>query len=108
MKHKIISERKMRTMQIERQIGNEQRYLQNKARIYILKCFVELDCFVRFVKNSRHYDEVAEFLGFYHICDSEDKFSDSDDKEKNQKRNFDILQKRAGFATCKRKAGETW
>lgn len=105
MKHKIISERKMRTMQIERQIGNEQRYLQNKARIYILKCFVELDCFVRFVKNSRHYDEVAEFLGFYHICDSEDKFSDSDDKEKIKKEILIFCKKELDSLLAKEKRG---
>lgn len=95
----------MRTMQIERQIGNEQRYLQNKARIYILKCFVELDCFVRFVKNSRHYDEVAEFLGFYHICDSEDKFSDSNDKEKIKKEILIFCKKELDSLLAKEKRG---
>lgn len=56
-------------------ISAEQNYLQSKAKLYMLKCFVELDCFTRFItKCSYNYDEIAEFLGFYHLCDSKETY----------------------------------
>lgn len=63
-------------------VANEQSYLQNKARIYMLRCLLETDCFTRFAQRSNSFSEVAEFLGFYHICDSDEIFNKSKDKEK--------------------------
>lgn len=63
-------------------VANEQSYLQNKARIYMLRCLLETDCFTRFAQRSNSFSEMAEFLGFYHICDSDEIFNKSKDKEK--------------------------
>lgn len=63
-------------------ITNEQSYLQNKARIYMLRCILHTNCFTRFMQRSNNYSEVAEFLGFYHICDSDEIFKESKDKER--------------------------
>lgn len=62
--------------------NNEQSYLQNKARIYMLRCLTQTDCFTRFMQRSSSCSEVAEFLGFYHICDSDKSFDKSDNKDK--------------------------
>ena len=64
-------------------ISAEQNYLQNKARFIMLKCLVELGYFNRFIaKASYSYDDVAEFLGFYHICNSEENYKK--DKKANK------------------------
>lgn len=58
-------------------ISAEQNYLQNKARFIMLKCLVELDYFNLFIrKTSSDYDSIAEFLGFYDICDSLSSYHD--------------------------------
>lgn len=58
-------------------ISAEQNYLQNKARFIMLKCLVELDYFNLFIRKiSSYYDSVAEFLGFYDICDSLESYHD--------------------------------
>lgn len=64
-------------------ISAEQNYLQNKARFIMLKCLVELDYFNLFIrKTSSDYDSIAEFLGFYDICDSLSSYHD--DKKANK------------------------
>lgn len=70
-------------------ISAEQNYLQNKARFFMLKCLVELDYFNRFIsKASYNYDGIAEFLGFYDICDSEESYKEDKKGYKNKILNF--------------------
>ena len=70
-------------------ISAEQRYLQNKARFFMLKCLVELGYFNRFIaKVSYNYDDIAEFLGFYDICDSEESYKEDKKGYKSKILNF--------------------
>lgn len=66
-------------------ISAEQAYLENKAKFFMLKCLVELGYFNRFIaKVSYNYDDIAEFLGFYHICDSEESYKKDKKGYKNK------------------------
>ena len=76
----------MEAKQVEKILSDEKLYLNSKAKIYTLKCFVELDCFTRFMScMSRHpydYDAIAEFVGFHKICPSQETYARSKNKEK--------------------------
>lgn len=75
-------------------ISAEQKYLQ----LYMLKCFVELDCFSHFItKCSYNYDEIAKFLGFYHLCDSKETYQA--DRKLIKAKVFDFCK--MPFTSCK-------
>ena len=86
--------------------NNEQSYLQNKARIYMLRCLTQTDCFTRFMQRSSSCSEVAEFLGFYHICDSDKSFNESDNKEKLKSAILKHCQNALDLLVAKEKQGK--
>ena len=76
----------MEAKQVEKILSDERLYLNSKAKIYMLKCFVELDSFTRFMsfmsRQSYDYDEISEFMGFHKICPSHEVYAKSKNKEK--------------------------
>lgn len=76
----------MEAKQVEKILSDERLYLNSKAKIYMLKCFVELDSFTRFMsfmsRQPYDYDEIAEFMGFHKICPSQEVYAKSKNKEK--------------------------
>lgn len=76
----------MEAKQVEKILSDERLYLNSKAKIYMLKCFVELDSFTRFMsfmsRQPYDYDEISEFMGFHKICPSHEVYAKSKNKEK--------------------------
>ncbi len=76
----------MEAKQVEKILSDERLYLNSKAKVYMLKCFVELDCFTRFMsfmsRQPYDYDEISEFMGFHKICPSQETYAKSKNKEK--------------------------
>lgn len=76
----------MEAKQVEKILSDERLYLNSKAKIYMLKCFVELDSFTRFMsfmsRQPYDYNEVSEFMGFHKICPSHEVYAKSKNKEK--------------------------
>lgn len=76
----------MEAKQVEKILSDERLYLDSKAKIYMLKCFVELDSFTRFMsfmsRQPYDYDEISEFMGFHKICPNHEVYAKSKNKEK--------------------------
>lgn len=50
------------------------RFFTGKAKIYMLRFLAKADCFKRFMEHSNNGNAIAEFLGFSHICDNDERF----------------------------------
>lgn len=50
------------------------RLFNGKAKIYMLRFLVNVDYFKQFMEYSNNGNAIAEFLGFSHICDNDERF----------------------------------
>lgn len=50
------------------------RLFAGKAKIYMLRFLAKADCFKQFMEYSNNGNAIADFLGFSHICDSDERF----------------------------------
>lgn len=68
----------------QKELIKEQRsYLENKAKLYMLRCLVDEGRLFYFLSKCDYdYEIVAEFIGFDTICESEDKKDKKDCRHK--------------------------
>lgn len=50
------------------------RLFAGKAKIYMLRFLAKADCFKQFIEHSNNGNAIADFLGFSHICNSDERF----------------------------------